>query len=451
MPSTIVEQYRLLAALLVCCLLFLPARFAAAADEITSPRIAELRAQLASQSEAARASTLEAFWQKTKKSGTPLIEPVAGDENSMLVTFLWRDAGKSSMSNVAVINQFTDSASVDRLAKLEHSDVWYRTYKQNAAGRFTYSLVFPAGAMPHPNARRRNLDGVVMEFIADPLARANYGEHASFAEGPKAMPEPWRDERSGIPRGRVEEFRATSTDLGNTRDIAVYLPPGYKAGGAYPFVVSSDKEVDVEEKLPQMMDNMIADGAIPPMVAIMVSHIDGAHRNAELPHNPKYTRFIAKELVPLVREKYGISRDPKQAVIRGCSLGGIGSTSVGMAYPEVFGNVLSQSGSYWWTPTVDRGDRERFYRELGWLPSQFATGKKLPLKFYLELGSEEGAGLTQANRQFRDILLARGYDVTYQEHIGMHCNIGARSTFPTGLITLVGTKKGRAMLAEVLN
>ncbi|MBL8271168.1 alpha/beta hydrolase-fold protein [Steroidobacter sp.] len=449
MISTTLGRCRPFAAFLACCLLFVSGR-AAAADEIASPRIAELRAQLASQSEAARTSTLEAFWQQAKKSGTPLIEPVAGDEKSMLVTFLWRDAVKDGMSNVAVKNQFKDGAPVDRLARLEHSDVWYRTYKQNAAGRFTYSLVFPAGSTPHPNARRLSLDGVVTEFIADPLARANYGEHASFAEGPKAMPEPWRDERSGVPRGRVEEFRATSTELGNTRDIAVYLPPGYKAGGAYPFVVSSDKESDAEEKLPQLMDNMIADGAIPPMVVIMVSYIDGAHRNAELPHNPKYTRFIAKELVPLVRSKYGLTRDPKQAVIRGCSLGGIGSTSVGMAYPEVFGNVLSQSGSYWWTPTVDRGDRERFYKELGWLPSQFATGKKLPLKFYLELGSEEGAGLMQANRQFRDILLARDYDVTYQEHIGMHCSVGARSTFPTGLITLVGTRKGRAMLAEVL-
>ncbi len=307
---------------------------------------------------------------------------------------------------------------------------------------------------------------MVYEYITDPLARINvgrnvlgiHGDTAAYVEGPNAVPQPWLAKRDGVPNGRVDTFQASSAHLGNTREIAVYTPPGYRAGAQYPFIVLFDKEYTPQDVYTTLLDNLIADGAIPPAVLIMVSNIDVAHRFAELPHNPDFSRFIAEELVPMVRARYSITRDPGKAVVSGCSFGGIGSTSVAMMYPDVFGNVLSQSGSYWWVPGVNlertspvQKDRELQYRELGWLPRQFATGKKLPLKFFLDQGTEEAGTLFLANRQFRDILRARGYQVFYREHVGAHCNVGATSMWPIGLIALLGTGKGQAALDGMLS
>jgi len=38
---------------------------------------------------------------------------------------------------------------------------------------------------------------------------------------------------------------------------------------------------------------------------------------------------------------------------RGSSPGGLAATYAAYRHPEMFGNVLSQSGSYWWTPPTD--------------------------------------------------------------------------------------------------
>ena len=46
--------------------------------------------------------------------------------------------------------------------------------------------------------------------------------------------------------------------------------------------------------------------------------------------------------------------------------------------PDVFGNVLSQSGSYFWKPEDDE--------EYEWLPRRYAARERLPVRFSLDVG-----------------------------------------------------------------
>jgi enterochelin esterase-like enzyme len=64
-------------------------------------------------------------------------------------------------------------------------------------------------------------------------------------------------------------------------------------------------------------------------------------------------RYARKELLPWVRQKYQVTKDPTKTVIAGSSYGGLAATCAGMWYPEYFGNILSQSASYWWKPDGD--------------------------------------------------------------------------------------------------
>ena len=57
---------------------------------------------------------------------------------------------------------------------------------------------------------------------------------------------------------------------------------------------------------------------------------------------------------------------------------------------------------------------------------QFLASPKLPLRFYLAAGTFEvdrdggGGGILESTRNLRDVLLARGYQVHYQQFVGGH-------------------------------
>ena len=73
------------------------------ADRLSPPPVAEryeslqikaLRAAV----DSGQASAVERFWEDVKIKGAPLIEPLAGDDKNMLVTFLWKGTAARRMS-----------------------------------------------------------------------------------------------------------------------------------------------------------------------------------------------------------------------------------------------------------------------------------------------------------------------------------------------------------------
>ena len=83
--------------------------------------------------------------------------------------------------------------------------------------------------------------------------------------------------------------------------------------------------------------------------------------------------------------------------------------------------------------------------EGGWLAKQVIEMPRRPIKFYLDAGIFEAslggfAGILDATRHLRDVLLAKGYEVHYQMFIGGHDYLSWRGTLADGLIALIGTK-----------
>jgi len=198
------------------------------------------------------------------------------------------------------------------------------------------------------------------------------------------------------------------------------------------------------------LDNLIAAGLIPPLVAVMVENPD---RWRELACNSAYADFLAQEIVPWARANYHATDRPEQTIIGGASLGGLQAACVGLKHSEVFGNVLSQSGDFKWKPDGEK--------EWEWLKRQFAAGPRLPLRFSFEAGLMEGtwwwrdlmlqqpnpppANLIDptflaTNRNLRDTLQSKGYAVHYTEFNGNHGMFNWRGTLASHLIALVGIK-----------
>lgn len=126
------------------------------------------------------------------------------------------------------------------------------------------------------------------------------------------------------------------------------------------------------------------------------------------------------------------------------SLGGLTAAFVALQHPEIFGNVLSQSGSFSYGQNGPGSYSPEIDLEEEWLTHQYALQEKLPLRFYLDVGMLENyrdqPQITplRANRHLRNVLQARGYPVHYTEFGGGHQYFNWRTTLPDALITLLG-------------
>jgi tetratricopeptide (TPR) repeat protein len=162
--------------------------------------------------------------------------------------------------------------------------------------------------------------------------------------------------------------------------------------------------------------------------------IDPVERVSELGLGESFTDVVAGEIVPWAQRRYHAAADPRAVVVGGLSLGGLEATWAAFRHPEVFGNVLSQSGSYWWFQSGDD--------EYEWLTRQIAAAPHKPIRFYLEVGLLEGArpgapSMMIANRHLRDVLVARGYNVTFKTFAGGHHATSWRGTLGDALAGLL--------------
>ena len=246
-----------------------------------------------------------------------------------------------------------------------------------------------------------------------------------------------------IPKGKTERTNFSSKVLNNDHRVWIYTPPDYKAKRkSYKLLLLFDGSGYVSLiPAPVVLDNLQAKNKIPPTVAVLVDSGGGAARDRELACNPQFAEFIVKELLPWVRKNYNVSSDPKSTTVGGASFGGLAAACAAFKHPEIFGNVLSQAGSYWWKPDGDD--------EYEWLTRQFVSSPKLPIRFYFEIGRLEDLSRTRpdsptnliANRRFRDVLKAKGYTLRFDEISGGHDFFPWQATLADGLIFLTNDSR----------
>jgi len=424
--------------------------------KLESPRLIKLQTEL----ESGDSGALDAFWKEIEQSGTPMFEPVEDDDEHLWVTFLYK-------GDKDTLNAFFRSALVNHeiiseglMTRLPYTWLWYLTQKVRPDIFTTYSIA-PNDSlrkMSEFKTEKEQLERYLEMSKTDPLNSESFlfphdeGDpdewpefSLSIVRGPKAAPQPHVEKRNDIPHGKVKETIFKSKILDNERRVWVYTPPEYKQKGhkPYHFLLTFDGAAyTMLVPTPTVLDNLLAEGKIPPMVCIMIDNAKDARAN-ELPPNENFPRFLRDELMPWVREHYNITNDPSKTFIAGSSYGGIASTWNALKNPEIFGNVLSQSGSYWWHPSVRNPKDDN---EPGWLIRQFVESERLPLNFYLDVGLLEnkgtgGLGMTHhsMNRHMRDVLRAKGYSLTYVEYNGGHDYLWWRQTLADGLVALLGT------------
>jgi enterochelin esterase-like enzyme len=391
------------------------------------------------------------FWARVRAAGTPLVDPIPGDEQHRAVTFLWRGAGPSDV--LVLANKLADPATIDRcrMQRLPGTDVWALTYRlpRDWRGSFQLAPLSPgaAPAVTGPEAERIALRRQRATAVAapadraalhrwfdalalarpDPYAREHLPDGTSVASLPDAPPQPWSRPDPAIPAGPVVQDVLPADRLGSVHGVWAHHPAGVAADEALPLLLVLDGGRWAELGLPRTLDALHAAGRLPPMRTIGVASGGVATRTRALTCNDDFTAFLAGAVPAWAAGHGAATTDPARTIVAGQSLGGLTAIYATCARPERFGCAIALSGSFWWPNPAGGAAAE-------WLTDAVAHAPRSS-GIHLEVGTDEWV-LREPTRRMRDALRARGDAVTYREFSGGHDPACWRSGLVDGLIAL---------------
>jgi predicted alpha/beta superfamily hydrolase len=230
--------------------------------------------------------------------------------------------------------------------------------------------------------------------------------------------------------GDIRLHRACpSLVLGRSRDVLVYLPPGYdvETWRRYPVLYFNDGQnlfdgatayvPGQEWGLDETAERLIGDGVLPPLIIVAISHAGERRIDEFTPTRDRrrraggsadlYGRMLGQELKPFIDRTYRTLPGPPDTALGGSSMGGLVSLLyLGLTRPELFGRVAVMSPSVWWGNRVVIAQVRRLTR-------------RPLLRIWLDVGTAEGRVTLDDVRRLRDALADRGWregvDLAYRE------------------------------------
>ncbi len=338
---------------------------------------------------------LDRFWSTTTTAGTPII-----DSNGRDVVFLVR----SDADSVFLTGDMTQWRSTVRMTRLNPGNLFYLRQRYENDARLDYKFILNQGTYILDSLNRRTTAG-------------GFGENSELRM-PGYLATNDYVPRDSVPFGRVLPLSHPSEILGYSHDILIYFPYRYYFDTTrYPVVYFQDGSdyLDFANSL-VVMDNLIADGAIRPTIAVfVVPPQDSISRVTEYSMNDDYVQYLCNELVPTIDSNYRTLATPDNRLILGSYYGGLIALYAAFSRPEIIGNAASQSGYL-------------SFRDDG-LIRKFSDSPTRPIALYLDVGTyEQGVlgtqgsqgNLIDAHRRFAPLLEQKHYKHVYRELHGGH-------------------------------
>jgi enterochelin esterase family protein len=220
-----------------------------------------------------------------------------------------------------------DASRPDSLARIGRSDLFHRAYEIEPGARWEYRL---------------QVD--FEPWIADP-------------QNPDSVPAPWGNPRSVVatpgrvestgylpssagPRGRLEALAYASAALGNTRELQVWLPPGYDGGTeAHPLLIVHQGPDWLEKGgLAHTLDNRSGRSFRAP-IAVFVPPLEEWWFEGGGTGTEEYVDALAAELVPFLAARYRVSSGPGAHALLGKESFGLTAILGALRHPETFGKA----------------------------------------------------------------------------------------------------------------
>lgn len=322
-----------------------------------------------------RQSKVDSFLQAT--SAFPLTE-----ENR--AHFIYSGTG----NNLSVPGDFSGWNPANApMTKIEGTNFWYRTEIFENEARLDYKFVYNGNT-----------------WILDPrnpfFAPGGFGNNSELRM-PDYIPPIEIEYNPSIPHGTFEDTTFYSTNLNNSRQIRVYLPPGYYDSKIYypTALVHDGLEYISFARANNVIDYLLSENLADPVIGIFVPPVN---RTPEYISSDieEFTSFIVDEVIPWIDRKYRTLTNPAFRAVMGSSAGGNISLWLGMNHPEIFGNIAAFS------PYIDPE-----------ILSFFENSPRLELKIYMIHGSYDHIDVIhQSIDAFLPILDNKQYEYLNEEY-----------------------------------
>lgn len=220
------------------------------------------------------------------------------------------------------------------------------------------------------------------------ITPSGYGNHSEIAM-PGFKPDPIRQHRQDIHQGSLDSLLLVSNNPEiQSRQAMVYLPYCIDSLDQLPVLYVLDGLEAIEYmSYPTVLDNLIADGKIEPLIVVFIPPVE---RHVEF-IGEKHDDFLAvlcEEFVPLVDRTYKTEAQPEKRGIAGISSGGHFALLAVLSRPDVFLCGAGQS------PTISNALLEAL--------NTFSSDERTypSLRFYFDVGRFDLASGTINNQTF---------------------------------------------------
>jgi enterochelin esterase-like enzyme len=196
------------------------------------------------------------------------------------------------------------------------------------------------------------------------------------------------------------------------RSVTVHLPPGYDEArpDPYPLLVlhdgqnlfaSRDEARGGSWHADEIVDQLVEDGRIPPVVLVGIDHAEEERireftptpgtREPEGGRAADYAKTVFAAIAEVAAE-HRVRTDAAGLTLAGSSMGGLVTLWMASAFPGRFGSLIAMSPSIWW-------DRRAILKILKRAPIDRTTS------IWIDAGAKEGRIVTRDARAVRDLLI----------------------------------------------
>jgi enterochelin esterase family protein len=312
------------------------------------------------------------------------------------VTFVYR--GAVDAVNLRCWISGLDTAQP--LQSLAGTDLWATTIELPKGSRIEYKFELESAGNKQ----------LVLDPLNKVIAHDPFGAN-SVCQGFGYERPAWTLHNPEARVGRIEGRQLHSTVFKGVRDVQVYLPARYRLNRRYPLLIVHDGADYLQfADFKTVLDNLITRLEIPPMIVAMIQSPD---RLREYAGDDRHAEFLSQELLPFMSATYPLSDEPASRAIMGASFGGVAALHAAWRYPELYGRLLLQSGSYAFSD-IGLHQRGPVFDPVVRFMNEFREHPGVPAeRIYMSCGIYES--LIYENRSLLPRLQQQGIEVRFEE------------------------------------
>jgi enterochelin esterase family protein len=247
-------------------------------------------------------------------------------------TFLYR----GEADEVFLIHRIFGLPDRMPLRRLYGTDLWYVVLELPEGSRVEYQLEVARGGQ-----RERINDPLNPKVSRSPVGNSS----VCYAHG-YAVPE-WTISDPEARPGSLVDMVVPSRALRREARVTLYLPARFRRSARYPLLIVHDGGDYLQFAAAKtVLDNLIHRLDVAETVAAFTYPGDRLHEYA---NSAAHARYLTAELLPRLEAELPLVGRPGGRCLMGSSFGAVASLATAYRYPEVYGSLLVQSGSFVFT------------------------------------------------------------------------------------------------------